>query len=182
MVNWSWDASTPAFWVVLLGGIFKLTHNVSPSVSLQGILNKGAYQGLEMERFIARHGIAEYRPNPHFPVNTLQLMRGAIAAGRAGCFEAYVDACFRHMWSEPKKMDEPGVIRAAFDASGLPVEELLSGMANPAVKQQLIENTNDAVARGVFGAPSFFVGEELYFGKDRLRDVEEEIARALAAG
>lgn len=164
---------------VLLGGIFKLTNNVSPAVSLQGIKNKGAYQGLEMRRFIARHGIEAYRPNPHFPVNTLQLMRGAIAARELGCFDAYVAACFEHMWSEPKKMDDPEVIRAAFDASGLPTEALLAGMARPDVKQQLIANTEEAVARGVFGAPSFFVGSELYFGKDSLRDVEEEIVRAL---
>ena len=163
---------------VLLGGVFKLTNNVSPAVSLQGIKNKGAYQGLETKRFIAAHGIDSYRPNPHFPVNTLKLMRGAIAAQREGCFAAYVDACFQHMWSEPKKMDDEDVIRAAFEESGLPTGALLDGMANPEVKQQLISNTDAAVARGVFGAPSFFVGEELYFGKDRLRDVEEEIVRA----
>jgi 2-hydroxychromene-2-carboxylate isomerase len=166
---------------VLLGGVFKLTNNVSPAVSLRGIKNKGAYQGLEIKRFLAKHGIDTYRPNPHFPVNTLQLMRGAIAAQQQGCFEQYVDACFRHMWSEPKKMDDPEVIRAAFEESGLPADALIAGAAGPDVKQQLIANTEAAVDRGVFGAPSFFVGDELYFGKDSLRDVEEEIARASGA-
>ena len=162
---------------VLLGGVFKATNNVSPAVSLRGIENKGEYQALEMRRFIELHRIDTYRSNPHFPVNTLQIMRGAIAAQREGVFEAYVDAVFRHMWSEPKKLDDPSVIQAALAESSLPADALIKAMQDPEVKQQLIANTEDAVARGVFGAPSFFVGRELYFGKDRLRDVEEEIER-----
>ena len=164
---------------ILLGGVFKATGNVSPAVSLQGIKNKPEYQGLEMRRFLERHGIYDYRPNPHFPVNTLQIMRGAIVAQREGCFERYVDEVFRHMWSQPKKMDEPDVIRAALQGSGLPADVILNGIVDPDVKAQLLANTEDAVARGVFGSPSFFVGRELYFGKDRLREVEEEIARQL---
>lgn len=164
----------------LLGGIFKATNNVSPAVSLQGIKNKGEYQGLETRRFLARHGIESFRPNPHFPVNTLQLMRGAIVAQREGFFEKYVDEAYRHMWSEPKKMDDPEVIRAAFEESGLPYEVISKGIQDPEVKQALIRNTEQAVERGVFGSPSFFVGSELYFGKDRLREVEEEIEAAKA--
>ena len=159
---------------VLLGGVFKATNNVSPAVSLQGIKNKGEYQGLETRRFIERHGITTFRSNPHFPVNTLQIMRGAIAARRDGCFERYVDEVYRHMWSEPKKMDDPEVIEAALEDSGLPAE-ILEAIKDPRVKQRLIENTEGAVARGVFGSPSFFVGTELFFGKDRLRDFEAEI-------
>lgn len=160
---------------VLLGGVFKATNNASPAVTLQGIKNKPEYQQLEMRRFLARHGITSFKPNPHFPVNTLQIMRGAIAAGRLGCFERYTDEVYRHMWSEPKKMDEPDVIRAALEESGLPADELIAAMKDPDVKAELIANTEDSVARGVFGSPSFFVGSELFFGKDRLRDVEEEI-------
>jgi 2-hydroxychromene-2-carboxylate isomerase len=160
---------------VLLGGVFKATNNVSPAVSLQGIRNKGEYAQLETERFLLRHGITRYRRNPYFPVNTLRIMRGAIAARRLGVFERYVDEVYRHMWAEPRKMDEPDIIRAAFEESGLPAEDLIRGMEAPDVKQELIRNTDDAVERGVFGSPSFFVGNELYFGKDRLRDVEEEI-------
>jgi 2-hydroxychromene-2-carboxylate isomerase len=104
-------------------------------------------------------------------------MRGAIAAQRAGCFERYVDEVFRHMWSDPKKMDDPEVVRAALEESSLPVEALMEGMQDPAVKQALIANTEDSVARGVFGSPSFFVGDELFFGKDTLDDVAREIAR-----
>ena len=160
---------------VLLGGVFKATGNVSPAVSLRGIKNKPEYESLEMRRFLARHGITRFAMNPHFPVNTLQIMRGAIAAKRLGCFPRYVDEVYRHMWAEPKKMDDSEVIRAALLESGLPADELLARAADPEVKQELIANTDRAVARGVFGSPSFFVGDELFFGKDRLRDVEEEI-------
>lgn len=165
---------------VLLGGVFKATNNVSPAVSLQGIRNKGEYQQLETERFLRRHGITRYRRNPFFPVNTLRIMRGAIAAERLGVFERYVDEVYRHMWAEPRKMDEPDIIRAAFEESRLPTAELFARMEDPQVKQRLIANTEDAVVRGVFGSPSFFVGSELYFGKDRLREVEEEIEQQKA--
>jgi 2-hydroxychromene-2-carboxylate isomerase len=168
-----------AYVPVLLGGVFKATGNVSPAVSLQGIKNKPEYQALEMRRFLAKHGITRFSANPFFPVNTLQIMRGAVAARRLGCFERYVDEVYRHMWAEPKKMDEPEVIRAALLESGLPAEELLARARDPDVKQELLANTDASVARGVFGSPSFFVGGELFFGKDRLREVEEEIEAQL---
>ena len=160
---------------VLLGGVFKATNNVSPAVSLRGIKNKGEYAGLETRRFVQKHGITRYKSNPFFPVNTLQIMRGAVVAQREGFFEKYVDEVYRHMWAEPRKMDEPDVIRAALEESGLPADVVLEGIRDPDVKQQLIANTESSVARGVFGSPSFFVGTELFFGKDRLREVEEEI-------
>ncbi len=162
---------------VLLGGVFKATNNVSPAVSLQGIANKPAYQALETTRFLRQHGITRYARNPFFPVNTLVIMRGAVFAKSAGFFERYVDEVYRHMWAEPKKMDELDVVHAALTESGLPAQQILDGIAQPQVKQQLVSNTEASVARGVFGSPSFFVGDELYFGKDRLRDVEEEIQR-----
>jgi 2-hydroxychromene-2-carboxylate isomerase len=160
---------------VLLGGVFKATGNVSPAVSLRGIRNKGEYAALETRRFLARHGITQYVWNPHFPVNTLQIMRGAVAAQRLGCFQRYVGEVYRHMWAEPKQLDDPEVIRASLLASGLPADKLLARASEPDVKQELIANTERSVARGVFGSPSFFVGDELFFGKDRLREVEEEI-------
>ncbi|HKC52748.1 MAG TPA: 2-hydroxychromene-2-carboxylate isomerase [Myxococcota bacterium] len=160
---------------VLLGGVFKATGNVSPAISLRGVKNKPEYEALELRRFIARHGIERFARNPHFPVNTLQIMRGAVAARHLGCFPRYVDEVYRHMWAEPKKMDEPEVIRAALVESGLPADALLARAADPDVKQELLANTERAVARGVFGSPSFFVGDALFFGKDRLREVEEEI-------
>jgi 2-hydroxychromene-2-carboxylate isomerase len=167
---------------VLLGGVYKATGNVSPAVSLQGIKNKPEYQALEMRRFMARHGIDDFRPNPHFPVNTLQIMRGAIVAQREHFFGRYVDEVFRHMWSDPKKMDDPEVIRSALEESGLDAERVLAGIALPEVKSELMANTEAAVARGVFGSPSFFVGDEQFFGKDRLEEVEREIVAAGASG
>ena len=162
---------------VLLGGVFKATNNVSPAVSLKGIRNKPEYQRLETERFLRQYDLPAYVPNPHFPVNTLTIMRGAIVAEREGFFERYVDEVYQHMWAKQKKMDDPDVIAEAFAESGLPVKTLLEGVQNPAVKQQLIANTESAVERGVFGSPSFFVQDELYFGKDKLRDVEEGVVR-----
>lgn len=166
---------------ILLGGVFKATNNVSPAVSLSGVKNKGEYQALETQRFLKAHAIERFRPNPFFPVNTLKIMRGAIAAEREGVFERYVDEVYRHMWADPKKMDDIEIIESAFRESALPAEKILAEIQNPEVKAVLIANTEASVDRGVFGSPSFFVGDELYFGKDRLREVEEEIERCLHA-
>lgn len=160
---------------VLLGGIFKLTNNRSPAESLAGIRNKPEYQQLETERFIRQHRITQYRFNPFFPVNTLALMRGALAARKLGIFERYVDQVYRHMWAEPKKLDDPAVLRAALIESGLPAERLFELVQTPEVKDALMAQTQRAVERGAFGSPTFFVDGEIYFGKDRLRDVEEAI-------
>ena len=160
---------------VLLGGIFKATGNASPAVAFAGVKGKMAYEMLEMRRFIAKHGLSAFTMNPHFPVNTLHLMRGAIYAQQQNFLPAYMDAVMHHMWEAPKKMDEPEVIVAALGASGLDANAILEGAQDAGVKAALIENTENAVARGVFGAPSFFVGDELFFGKDRLAAVEEEI-------
>jgi 2-hydroxychromene-2-carboxylate isomerase len=163
---------------ILLGGVFKATNNRSPAESLKGIRNKPEYERLETARFIRRHQITRYKPNPFFPVNTLSLMRGAIAAQSLGIFERYVDEMFRHMWADPKKLDDPAVLRAALDESELPTERILALIQSAEVKERLVENTRRSVERGTFGAPTFFVGEEIFFGKDRLRDVEEMIARS----
>jgi 2-hydroxychromene-2-carboxylate isomerase len=166
---------------ILLGGVFKATNNVSPAVSLKGIKNKPAYYALETKRFLKKHAITAYTMNPHFPVNTLQLMRGAVFAQGQAYFVQYVDAMYRHMWVEPKKLDDAEVMRAALTSSDLPAEAILAGVQQPEIKQRLIKNTEDAVVRGVFGAPSFFVGDELFFGKDKLVEVEEEILAQRAA-
>jgi 2-hydroxychromene-2-carboxylate isomerase len=160
---------------VLLGGLFKLTGNRSPAEAYAGIKNKLAYEGLETQRFVRRHGLTAYRPNPFFPVNTLKIMRGAVAAQGQGVFAPYVEAVFHHMWEAPKQMDDPEVIVAALTESGLDAAALMAGTEDPAVKQALLDNTNKAFEQGAFGSPSFLVDGELYFGKDRLRDVEEAI-------
>lgn len=162
---------------ILLGGVFRLTNNKSPIESFRDVKNKLEFQRLEMRRFLKRHGITAFKMNPFFPVNTLQLMRGAVAAEFEGVFPPYVDAMFRYMWAEPRKMDDPEVIRASLKEAGLDADRLLRRTQEDEVKQRLLANTQAAVERGVFGAPSFFVGDQLFFGKDQLRDVEEEIAQ-----
>jgi 2-hydroxychromene-2-carboxylate isomerase len=160
---------------VLLGGVYKLTGNRSPSESLAGIKNKPEYERLETARFIKRHGITRYRHNPFFPVNTLTIMRGAIAAQQLGIFERYVDEIYRHMWSEPKKLDDPAVLQAALLESGFDATRFGELVQDADVKARLLANTERSVERGTFGSPTFFVDDEIFFGKDRLRDVEETI-------
>jgi 2-hydroxychromene-2-carboxylate isomerase len=160
---------------ILLGGVFKLTNNRSPAETLVGIRNKPEYQRLETQRFLKRHGITNFTPNPFFPVNTLILMRGAIAAQRLGVFERYVDQVYRHMWAEPKKMDDAVVLRAALLESALDADAIAALVQTPDVKQELLSNTERSVERGTFGSPTFFVGDDIYFGKDRLSDVEEAL-------
>ena len=161
---------------VLLGGVFKLTGNRSPAETNVGIKNKGEYQQLETERFVRQHGITRYKPNPFFPVNTLMLMRGAVAAPKLGIFERYVDEVYRHMWADPKKLDDPAILRAALIDSHLPADKLFELVQTSEVKDTLLSQTQRAVERGTFGSPTFFVDDEIYFGKDKLRDVEEAIA------
>ena len=160
---------------VLLGGIYKATNNLSPAESLRGIKNKPEYQALETQRFLRRHNITKFRQNPFFPVNTLMLMRGAVAAQFEGLFEPYFRAAYHHMWEEPKKMDDIEVFRSAFASSGIDIERLTARAQQDEVKKRLIDLTTDAVNRGAFGSPTFFVGNEMFFGKDQLRDVEESI-------
>ena len=160
---------------VLLGGIFKATGNRSPVEAYAGVPAKLAYEFREIDRFVARHGLDEFKMNPHFPVNTLALMRGAVAADEMELSEAYVSAIFHFMWEDPRKLDDPAVLEAALEEAGLPAEELLELAVDQTIKDQLVANTREAVELGVFGLPSFIVGGELYFGKDRLREVEEAI-------
>ena len=160
---------------VLLGGVFKATGNASPAVTLQGIKNKPEYGRIEMQRFLDKHNITTFKQNPHFPVNTLQIMRGAIYAQSQDYYERYIDEVYKHMWSEPKKMDEADVIQAALMESGLPAVDIATGMQDPEIKQQLIANTEASVARGTFGSPTFYVDDEIFFGKDKLGDTEAEI-------
>ncbi len=160
---------------ILLGGIFKATNNRSPGETLAGVKNKPEFNAIETERFLKRFKVKPYVWNPFFPVNTLHLMRAAVAAQFEGVFEKYVDAAFHHMWVEPKKMDDPEVAMKAFAASGLDAPKLFARAQEADVKAKLIENTQSAVERGAFGSPTFFVGKEIFFGKEQLRDVEELI-------
>ena len=160
---------------ILLGGVFKATNNKSPAETLAGIKNKREFHAVETERFVKRFQVKSYTWNPFFPVNTLNLMRAAVAAQMEGEFAKYVDAAFHHMWVEPKKMDDPEIALAALTASGLNAQRLFARAGEADVKAKLIENTQAAVDRGTFGSPTFFVGDEMFFGKEQLRDVEEMV-------
>jgi 2-hydroxychromene-2-carboxylate isomerase len=162
---------------ILLGGLFKLSNNRSPVESTADIPNKRAYDMLEIQRFVKQHGLNQYRFNPFFPINTLAIMRGAVAAQRLGCFEAYVDAVYAALWEQGKNMGDPAVIQAVLQAAGLDAQALLEKSVDPEVKAQLLTNTQQAHDRGAFGSPTFFVGPEMFFGKDRLAAVEQEILR-----
>lgn len=159
---------------VLLGGVFKLTNNQPPMQQFKDVKNKREYLQLESQRFIAKHGIA-FQRNPHFPVNTVTIMRGAIVARDEGFLPRYADAMFAAMWEQGRKMDDPEVIGAALAEAGLDGARILGRAQEQAVKDALAQATQAAVERGIFGCPSFFVGKEMFFGKDRLAQVEEAL-------
>jgi len=161
----------------LLGGIFKATGNQPPMIAHGNVKGKLEYEQKEMQRFIEKHSLTDFQFNPHFPVNTLLLMRGAIAAAQDGALETYIEAGLSAMWEKGLKMDDPEVFAQAMGDAGLDGQKLLERTQDPEVKAQLIGNTEQAVERGVFGIPTFFVGDEMYFGKDRLEQVEEELLR-----
>ena len=158
----------------LLGGIFKATGNQAPMLAFGGVKGKLAYEMLETQRFVEKHGLTRFRMNPHFPVNTLMIMRGAAAAELGDRLTSYVEAVLPAMWEDGLKMDDPAVVQAVLDKAGL--GDLLPRTQDEAVKAKLMANPQAAVDRGVFGIPTFFVGEEMFFGKERLGQVEEALA------
>lgn len=160
---------------ILLGGLFKLSNNRSPAEAYAAIPNKRAYDELEIRRFVRTHSLSRFRFNPHFPVNTLKIMRGAVAAQALGCGPAYVDAMFAAMWEQGLNLDEVDQISAVLRAAHLDPAALLEKSQDPHVKARLQGNTQAAHERGAFGSPTFFVGDEMFFGKDRLREVEAQI-------
>ncbi|MDB5576613.1 MAG: oxidoreductase [Bradyrhizobium sp.] len=159
-----------AYVPILLGGIFKATGNQSPATAFGHIRNKPDYEARDRDRFAGKHGIEGFALNPDFPINTLQLMRGAIAAERLGEF-GYLDAMFDFMWRTHRKLDEPAVFREAMLDAHLPADVILMVSQQPDVKAELVANTERAVERGAFGSPTFFVGDEMWFGKERLCEV-----------
>ena len=162
---------------ILLGGLFKLSNNRSPMEAYSTIPNKLAYERLEMHRFITRHGLSSFRPNPFFPVNTLQIMRLAVAAQALSCAPAYIDAMYKAMWEQARNMADAAEIAAVLQEAGLDGAALRAKVQEPEIKAGLLNNTQSAFDRGAFGSPTFFVGKAMFFGKDRLREVEEEMGR-----
>jgi 2-hydroxychromene-2-carboxylate isomerase len=164
----------------LLGGIFKATGNVAPGIAFAGVKGKLDYEMLEFRRFIAKHGIDKFRFNPNFPVNSLMLMRGYIAAREAGVEDGYLEMGLEGLWEEGLKLDDREVLARRIDSAGLDSASLLAAAQTDRVKLKLADNTAAAVARGVFGVPTFFVGDDMFFGKDRLGQVEEAVQAASA--
>ena len=164
---------------VLLGGIFKATNNRSPMEQFAEVKNKKEYNALETQRFTEKHSINNFSFNPHFPINTLLIMRAAVFAKQQDYFSQYLEAIYRAMWEQGLNMAEVDVVGGVLEAAHLPAQQILEATQDPAIKQQLISNTTESVERGSFGSPTFYVGDKIFFGKDKLRDVEEEIAAQL---
>ena len=161
---------------MLLGGVFKATGNQTPVA----IPAKGKYMLDDMARMAAHLGVP-FQMNPFFIINSMPLMRGAVAAIADGKFDAYDEAIWQAMWVNGENLGEPGVIGKVLAAAGLDPAVFAERIQDPAVKQGLIDTSEEAVARGAFGAPTFFVGEEMFFGSDRM-DYVERALRSLAAG
>lgn len=157
---------------ILLGGVFKATNNRAPIIAYAEVPAKWAYEQLELQRFIAAHGLSRFRMNPHFPVNSLTLMRMAMVAQAEGELPRFVDAAYAAMWEDRHNMADPEVIAEVLTAAGFDAASLLTRAQEPAAKEALVTNTQSAVARGVFGVPTFFVEGEMFWGKERLAQVE----------
>lgn len=159
----------------LLGGIFKLTGNQAPFVAFAEIKGKNEYGMLEIQRYIKKYGLTKFKMNEHFPLNTVMLQRGALVAEQDGKLTEYIDACLASVWEENKKMDDKDVFAAELTAKGFDGTNILERTQDPEIKQKLIDNTAAAVERGTFGIPTFYVGDEIFFGKERVGQVEEEV-------
>jgi 2-hydroxychromene-2-carboxylate isomerase len=157
----------------LLGGVFKLTNNKAPMEAFARVDSKLKYERLEFTRFVTRHGLSDFKWNPNFPVITVNLMRGALAAEEEGVLPAYIEAGLKATWEDGANMADPETYAAAMTQQGLDGAYFLARAQEPEIKQALIERTDAVVARGVFGIPTFFVGEEMFFGKERLDQVME---------
>lgn len=160
---------------ILLGGLFKLTNNQAPLIRYAETPAKRNYEMLEFERFVKAHNIP-FRMNPHFPINSLHLMRGAVAAQHLGCFMPYVEAIMAAMWEKEINTGDPDAVRSVLDNAGLDSAALLVKADDPDVKAELVANTDKAAERGAFGVPTFFVGTEMFWGKERMGQVEDALA------
>jgi 2-hydroxychromene-2-carboxylate isomerase len=162
---------------MLLGGVFKATGNASPVT----VPAKGRWMFTDMARWARRYGVP-LAMNPHFPINTLTLMRGAVGLQlrQPADFERYVDTVFRAMWATPCNMGDPAVLAQVLQRNDFDVEAMLALVNDAEVKARLVANTEEAVARGVFGAPTLFVGEQMFFGQDRLDFVREALTAQTA--
>ena len=162
----------------LLGGIFKITNNQAPMMAFNGITNKLEYQNIEIQRFIQKHDLKNFTMNSFFPVMTLQLQRGAIAAKSLNVFDDYIEAIFKGMWEMSLNLaDQEILIELLATETQIDIPNLIEKMQTQEIKDQLIQNTSSAVERGAFGIPTFFVDDEIFFGKDSFGDLEDFITK-----
>ena len=161
---------------VLLGGIFKATNNQPPMMAFANVKGKMAYEKLEFERFVKKHKLHNFTFNSRFPVITLLMMRAAMVAQRDGYLDAYIEAGLKALWEDDRNMADPKVFASIMSDAGFDGTGLVAATQEDAVKSALVTATSEAVARGVFGIPTFFVGDEMFFGKERLGQLEEELA------
>ena len=160
---------------VLIGGIFKLTHNQPPWQAFGGCAQKMAYMQLEIKRFVEDHKLVNFRFNSAFPVNTLLAMQTAIAAQKAGVHDRFVGPVFKAMWEDNKNISIDEVLIGVLDDAGLDGSTLVAAAQDPDVKQGLMDATQAVVDRGAFGLPTFFLGDDMYFGKDRVHVIESRL-------
>ena len=162
---------------VLLGGLFKITGNQAPMIAFANVKGKMEYEMLESKRFTEKHNLTDFKFNAHFPVNTISLMRGLLAAKELDCEKQYIDVVFSAMWEQSQNMGDPEVIAKILNEGGLDATAIFELIQSDPIKEKLKVNTQTAADRGVFGIPTFFVGDEMFFGKDRLEQVEEALIK-----
>ena len=157
---------------VLLGAILKATNNIAPAL----VKNKGVYMlKHDIPRFVSRYDVP-FKMNSHFPIQTLPMMRGYFVAEQLGCLDEYLDLGFKSIWVDNKNLNDPAVIQETLSNVGIDVGQFLTQVASDEIKQALREATDAALERGVFGAPTMFIGDDMYFGQDRLDFVEAELS------
>lgn len=168
---------------ILLGGVFKATGNQPPWQAFADVPSKVGYEELEFKRFVVKHQLFDFKMNPNFPINTLALMRGAAGFELQGqeALNNYINDMLVGMWEEGVNFNDMEAAGAALAKAGYSPEEFLAMIGSDEVKEKLKQNTTDAVARGVFGIPTIFVGDEMFFGKERLGQIEEEIVKQMGA-
>ena len=158
----------------LLGGIMKLSNNQPPMVTLAEIPNKMKYEfDTAFNRFMREHSITKFKMNEHFPVNTISLIRGAIVAQKNNFFDAYVEIVLSGLWEQSLKLDSPETLHELLIKNDCHADLVIEGIAKEEIKEELIANTSEAVEKGAFGIPTFFVADEMFYGKDSLRELKE---------
>ena len=159
----------------LLGGIMKLSGNQPPFVAFAEIPNKNKYQLIEIERFIKQHQLKEFKFNSNFPMNTVQIQRGALAARELGIFDKYLEIILEAMWEKNLNLADIDTFQSTLSENNIDAESIMEIITSQDCKDKLIANTTDAVNRGAFGVPTFFFDNQIFFGKDHLHQLEEYI-------